>query len=301
MGDTYNEFFITLPSNSHPDNKTGNFTVHLPQNISLRGSWEVALSEIIFPFTWVNFPDFLEKDTGNHTIDIFVEFKILDAMVSCSIPERHYATVSELLSAIHYAMDNSVTDYDRFGSGATTLPTDMEEGKKLVMQSVVKQLWASKLNSLVKFKYNNITNKVSVKFEDSIERVYISKRLSVMLGFEEEILSFKGYLKTPEYLVAEHGPDLNLGVSTLYVYCDIVHPQFIGNKYAPLLRIVHVQGEHGTTIDKTFQSPHYLPVLVKDFSQLHIDIKSDAGQDIKFESGKTVVILHFKKKNTLLF
>ena len=49
-------FYITLPSNSSktffPDNTLTNYTTKLQNQIDLDGSYEVALTEIIFPFNW---------------------------------------------------------------------------------------------------------------------------------------------------------------------------------------------------------------------------------------------------------
>lgn len=49
-----NEFFLTLPSNTLQSNTTGNFVTHLPKNLVFSGQWEVALSEIQYPFSWNN-------------------------------------------------------------------------------------------------------------------------------------------------------------------------------------------------------------------------------------------------------
>lgn len=50
------DFYMTLFSNSsmdyHPGNKTSTFTVQLPRNICLHGEWEVALSEIQYPYSF---------------------------------------------------------------------------------------------------------------------------------------------------------------------------------------------------------------------------------------------------------
>ena len=50
--------FLTLPSNSsmdiYPENKLSDYTVHLPKEINLSGSWELGLSEILYPNSWYN-------------------------------------------------------------------------------------------------------------------------------------------------------------------------------------------------------------------------------------------------------
>ena len=53
-----NQFYIVLPSNSsmdvYPNNTTACFTVNLPQEIRLKGEWEVGLSESHYPLTFLN-------------------------------------------------------------------------------------------------------------------------------------------------------------------------------------------------------------------------------------------------------
>ena len=53
-------FYITLPSNSSlnvfKNNTSSSFRVDLAQHINLEGSWQVALTEISYPYTWHNAP-----------------------------------------------------------------------------------------------------------------------------------------------------------------------------------------------------------------------------------------------------
>jgi hypothetical protein len=54
------DFFIVLPSNvicqEYPDNKTSHYFTKLPKVLHLKGTWEVALTEIHYPHTWYNIP-----------------------------------------------------------------------------------------------------------------------------------------------------------------------------------------------------------------------------------------------------
>ena len=121
----------------------------------------------------------------------------------------------------------------------------------------------------------------------------MSEQLQYMLGYETRVLKEDGE-------EAKYPPDLKAGIATLYVYSNIIEPQIVGNTCVPLLRIVHVHGIPGEFIEKIYTSPHYLPVIVKDLETINIAIKSDSGQFIGFNSGKTVVQLHFRKKHLLL-
>ena len=69
----------------------------------------------------------------------------------------------------------------------------------------------------------------------------------------------------------------------------------VGNDETPLLRIVGVDAKQGEIIRKTYDNPMYVPVRIKKFDTLEIDIKSNTGEHAPFQHGKSEVILHFRK------
>ena len=78
--------------------------------------------------------------------------------------------------------------------------------------------------------------------------------LAMILGFEPGTTISSSLVASP-YLSLFTG-----NVSSLYVYIDIVHSQYIGDIKAPLLRIIGVEGQHENFVTKTFDRPQYLPV-----------------------------------------
>jgi hypothetical protein len=84
-------------------------------------------------------------------------------------------------------------------------------------------------------------------------------------------------------------------IEVMYIYANILEQQIVGDISAPLLRIVNIEGKYPDIIDKTFDFPHYIPVLVKDISDIEINIKNDLNEFIPFASGKAIIKLHFRK------
>ena len=82
----------------------------------------------------------------------------------------------------------------------------------------------------------------------------------------------------------------------MYVYCDIVEPQIVGDCLTPLLRVVNVEGNHDDVLVKSFDFPHYVPVSKRELSTIEINIKDDANRFVGFRYGKVVVKLHFRKR-----
>ena len=62
---------------------------------------------------------------------------------------------------------------------------------------------------------------------------------------------------------AEREADLKHGFHDLYVYCDIIQPQFFGDSLVPQLRIIPAKGKDRQRISKSFLRPQYVPVSRK--------------------------------------
>ena len=59
--------------------------------------------------------------------------------------------------------------------------------------------------------------------------------------------------------------DLRRGFESIYVYSSIVEPRIVGDKIAPLLRIVPITGRHGEMVTAHFDHVQHIPVLSREF------------------------------------
>jgi len=276
-----NSFYVTLPSNTGSDNKTGHFTVTLPQTISLSGEWEVAMTEIIYPYTWINFPRKHESE-GVYSTTFYVG--VHHAVVKVEIPPAHYETVEYLITAINEALGDiqvKVNEND-INSG------EEEQGNGTIA--------TTKLSKVIMFRYNTNSKKVKmVIMNRKVHFVNLSKHMAYVLGFSNNWNTiFSGTSCEAKYM-----PDMSAGINTLYVYLNIIQPQLVGDSFSPLLRIIHVDGRHGMTVEKVFFNRQYIPVMQKDFGQLEMHIKTDGNQDVQFDSGKVIATLHFQRRRLL--
>lgn len=147
----------------------------------------------------------------------------------------------------------------------------------------------------VSFSINLSTKRVSVDFRsDEIKSLKLCNTLSLQLGFEPGT----------DLFIMRHGShpaNILHGIAPqLFIYCDIIEPQVVGDTIAQLLRIVTVDKSkylYGT--HKMLPQPHYVPVLKREFETLEIDIRSDSGEPVPFEFGTVCVTLHFKKSSPL--
>ena len=91
--------------------------------------------------------------------------------------------------------------------------------------------------------------------------------------------------------------DVRRGFHSMYVYCNVVDSQIVGDTFAPLLRTISVRGNRGDVINETFDRPHYVPVNTDEISTIEINIKDDTGDDVSFQSGKVLCKLHFRQRS----
>ena len=75
---------------------------------------------------------------------------------------------------------------------------------------------------------------------------------------------------SPRISLAERAVDLEHGFHDLYVYCDIIQSQYVGDAVVPPLRIVPVEGNDGERTSKPFIRPQYVPVSRKQFETIEV-------------------------------
>ena len=152
----------------------------------------------------------------------------------------------------------------------------------------VNQTLSTTLNSAhsPKLQYNKNMNRISLitgEFD-----VHLSNMLAAMLGFH---ITFFTSSKTIE---AKLIPDIRSGRHSMYIYCDLVESQYVGDKKAPLLRELPLIGSEGEAIVQTFALPFYIPLRLSQFDTIHIRIADESGDPIIFEKGNFTATLHLR-------
>lgn len=143
------------------------------------------------------------------------------------------------------------------------------------------------------FRYDKISRLVrATKLKDDIISVTASPRLSLQLGFEP-------WSNLAGTLIGKYPVNLYLGLpSQLFIYCDIVEPQIVGDVMASLLKIIPLDPSkyiYGAYKMHAFSPAHYLPVLRREFDIIEIDIRTSTGAKIPFQFGTSCIKLHFKR------
>ena len=95
--------------------------------------------------------------------------------------------------------------------------------------------------------------------------------------------------------------DLQRDFYSLYVYCDIIEPTVAGDVKISLLRCVNISGKHGETVDRIYETVHYVSLHREQFDSIDMSIRDDTGRSVPFQRGKVIVTLHFRMKKPPCF
>ena len=140
--------------------------------------------------------------------------------------------------------------------------------------------------------FDTLNRKVTVRLQNKVE-VYFSE-IGQMLGFSpNNVISSRS--------TAERAVDLEHSFHDLYVYCDIIQSQYVGDVLVPLLRIVPVEGKDGERISKSFTRRQYVPVGRKQFKTIEVNIKRDTGETVPLEFGRVLLTLPFRQSRPVNF
>lgn len=130
-----------------------------------------------------------------------------------------------------------------------------------------------------------IDNRVIIKNEHPKAWVAFREKVAYMLGLEKNI-------KIKETTTSNL--DLFAGVYNIYLYLNIISPQYVGNVRTNLLKTVFID----RTSDNThviIEKPYYLNISHTQLSTLTLDIRTLTGEKVIFPSGYINFTLHFKK------
>ena len=260
-----NEFYVTLPSNAsldvYPNNTLTKYTVRLPRTLYMKEGYEVALAEIMYPVLWLTL-----KRSIDYTIKVLnVKEETVEEVY---LPKSHYHSANDLVRAINHTLRKYF------------------ESKDLDRQTVVLDL--TNFSEMITFKAN---------YGYGVE---FSFELQDILGFSRNTLLTEFHDGEGVYEIEAQFPcNLNKSFHAMYVYCNICKPQIVGDIYAPLLRTVAVKGKRNDHIALLYTSPHYIPLGLREISEVEIDIRDDTGHKVPFTSGKVVCKLHFRQNGAI--
>ena len=189
----------------------------------------------------------------------------------------------------HFDTPISFTYAGSVGKGAKLkkYPTTIRE----YIVNINESLKGSITNKEIEFKLE-LNGKVTINVSSGYE-VVLTRDQAIILGFcdvddEEEVRE----ISATE--TGEHQPNLHRKTS-IFIYCDIVEPQIVGDKTIPLLGIAPSESS-GKVYEKTYtgENIRYIPVQTRSFQNIKIHLRSSTYEPIPFEHRRASVTLHLR-------
>jgi hypothetical protein len=91
-------------------------------------------------------------------------------------------------------------------------------------------------------------------------------------------------------------PDMKGGVSSFFIYAPgLIEPVIVGDVTVPILRIVNIKGQSDEYIEETYMPIQYHKLLIKEITEILIEIRTPSGVKMPFQYGTCTLTLHFKK------
>jgi hypothetical protein len=149
----------------------------------------------------------------------------------------------------------------------------------------------------LEFSYDEDTGRVKIDWDDvrhpKRKQINMSPRLRAMLGFvpKGEQFHWRGLAPRPVNMYTNVR-------NQLFVYCDVLEPQIIGDKEERVLRVVGLDDvtKYGRLFTKTYDNPHYVPIMKPHFDTIEIDIRTYDDKPAPFEFGPSLVKVHVRKR-----
>ena len=287
-------FYVTLPSNSsmdlYPNNTLSEFAVQLKDPIRLDVQYEVALVEFTYKHSW-------SLEVGKLVIDL--------------LNERDYDTFNlvyhdgESISSFTHRLNGEIwtyyikKEYNRryelnkkgFLTNDVLAPPSLYSPSNLnhdVIKDIRKSEWFKSVPSFTNDPFKFVIYQPGysrIKFEGDILKILNLENNWYRSTTDNKFLS-SGLIEDPS-------PSI---IQTLFIYCDIIDYQYVGNAYVPLLRNVVVDNSYLKTSWVQYDNPHYLNINKSEISVIRVEIRDDTGRKVKFDNGKVIAKLHFRPK-----
>ena len=291
-----NSFYTVVTSDAstdqYPENETAGFKMQLPSQVSLSEDWEVAMTHIIYPYTWQN-----------------VQSNQLSYLLQCSnepawalpiyLPSGTYQTIEDLVKGMMTGLESIFPDI-YLKSGKTIKRIGGKEC--FYIHTKAQHYYEFKLppGFQVTLPKNLATSLGYLNHEDRVPTLYgISAPNSVELEKDQSVILKASTTTVRRKDEIVWGMLTRHSFQTMYIYSDLIESLVVGDVQANLLRMIVPHGQPGEMVAEEIRIPTYHRLRTSIFSSVEMNIRGDTGQLISFASGAVRVTLHFRRRAIL--
>lgn len=229
------------------------------------------------------------------------------AVTSFAHGEIH--NIHEGNNTIHFAMvarvpNISPSDNDIYVFGTShkvQIPVGVYRNTESIIKEIRRSITAafSELSDTINHNFGPSKNK---KADKNPERNTYITTLGIILyvdGFTDTPWNLIGIFRdiNPYTTRETQDADLCSGIELAFLYVNIVENSYINGEKTRNLSILPLQRQQGYSFYE-FKNPVYIPVEVKQFSTILLEIRNINGEYVKFNpESSTVISLHLKPIN----
>ena len=134
---------------------------------------------------------------------------------------------------------------------------------------------------------------------ESSNRILLQIPPTCHVVFYEDMGKILGFAKRDyeRTTLAENAPSMHARTYSLLVYCNIIDPQYVDNQKLQLIRTIPlVPAKIGEDISIVFENVYYFPLNTNTLQTIEVILFSDNAKRQVEIGGKTMLLLHFKKR-----
>lgn len=319
--DTLDSFYVTLPSNAsvqiHPNNNLAEHTVVLPRRLELKGEWLCALSEIHFHVSHFNLSDGqyfqVVAMSGSGEEGVYTDV----GEGPMEVPAGYYRDPSILLQKMTEVWSTHWNSVKNALSKTKNLPverpmvarTEVAAGRRLTHaeRRTMKRIDQSRVPDVTEKSlaiYFNEQNRLATFILNSESYLLkLSSELAYILGIREEDFTIQGEgsAAVSAVYISSLPVDLSKGLRRLFVYCSAIAENIVGDRLAPLLRVITIEGLPVGPHSQVFSRLQYYPVKTNIIESIEVNLRTETGELLESNWGHSCTVLHFKRATPKLF
>jgi hypothetical protein len=138
-----------------------------------------------------------------------------------------------------------------------------------------------------------------LNFTTRVLNFRLRDKIKVYMGFQKgyKVITDLGKnFSIPSSCTGMDKIDVDAGNRRLYIYSTLVENQFLGDVFAPILRIVPITSNNKQLYTHTFTHLQYVPIRFPLIEYIHMYLKTESGLPPAFELGTFSCTLHIRKK-----
>jgi len=280
------EFCVDLPSGTYYSgyrNSQSDYKVQLAKPLIFKKPTKVMLAEF-------GYRDFMFFEIGTFNISLMDfdntnDIYKIDTFYSYTL----IAYDNEPLNHMFNRINNEITNY--FSKFVYCIQENLLIDYDFIDENLIKDIQVNFDSDKYNILYNKIKDFIP-KFkaiENNLYMLEFNRKTKIRFdGVCKEIFSINSNELKSNHEFSLFSEVLNF-IDFLYIYCDIIEHQYVGDAYAPLIKKIGKSSDFNKTVHIIFTDNDFVNVSSNFISDINIKVLDKTGNQIKFGSKNSEV------------